>query len=119
MLKLLKIGKHKVDENIKQFAFDGCHKIYLITDKEEKEKMIKEKGWEKGDFFRVTGTNLEQCYYNSCPLRFINYGEWKGYRTIIPQCAKTVSFVYEDTITKIKERHIIDFNKDTIKREVI
>lgn len=113
MLKLLKIGRHKIEE--KEFAFDGCHKIYLITNKQEKEKMIKEKGWEKGDFFKIAGNNLEQCYYNTCPLRFIDYGENKGYRTVIPQCSIRSTFTYLNTGTGMIEKHIIDFHKDNIE----
>ena len=119
MLKLLKIGRHKIEDNIKEFAFDGCHKIYLVSEKSEKEEMKKNKGWEDSDFHKMTNTNLEECYYNSCPLRFIDMGESRGFKTIVPQCATKVSFFYEDTQTKVREKHTIDFNKDTIIKEIL
>ena len=55
--------------NATQFAFDGCHKIYLLHDGETRTDV--ERIW--------PGTNniypiekLEETYRNSCPLTFIS-----------------------------------------------
>ena len=89
---LLKVNNHKVD-NIKEFFFDGCHKIYLIEDEEDKKKFIGENNYLKEDIYPIE--DLEKVFANSCPLRFINTCKLK---TIVPQCKKSVKFVYDDKI---------------------
>lgn len=52
-----------------EFAWDTCHKIYLINTKEDKAQLT-EYGY---DFFPIA--ELEECYENSCSLRFISNGD--------------------------------------------
>ena len=114
MLKLKQIGRHKIDENIKEFCFDGCHKLYLISNKEEKQDMIDNKGWEKTDFLKLKGTLLEELYYSSCSLRFIEYAQSRCFKSVVPQFTNKTTFVYEDTATKQIVKHIVDIQKDRI-----
>jgi hypothetical protein len=93
-MKLIKIGKTKIDENIKEFAFDGCHKIYLMTSNEGKQDMLNN-GWVETDFYSID--KLEEVFYNSCGLRFINLDRTKDFKTIVPQCAEKVTFTYLDS----------------------
>jgi hypothetical protein len=68
----------------KHFAFDGCHKIYLIESKADKEEAI------------ATGysiypiSQLQQSYENSCPLKFIN--NWQLDKQFVSQCEEEVEF---------------------------
>ena len=49
----------------KEFAFDNCHKIYLVNTDLEKAKLT-EYGY---DFFPIEG--IKEAYERSCSLRFI------------------------------------------------
>lgn len=53
----------------KLFAFDGCHKIYIIEDEDDYEK-ADELGYNIYDI-----EDIEEAYNNSCELRFIS--NWK------------------------------------------
>ena len=79
------------------FAFDGCHKIYVL------------KGWndvkefKKLDYklFRLE-SGIIQCYLDSCSLRFIDLydgskGDDEKYIQVVPQFAKKVVFEGFDT----------------------
>lgn len=51
------------------FAYDGCHKIYILEDKEDTKEAI-------GLGYKICLLEtLEDTYNNSCSLRFIN--NWK------------------------------------------
>lgn len=51
------------------FAYDGCHKIYILEDDNDLE--------EAREMFDIKHIeDLPNTYYNSCPLRFIN--NWKS-----------------------------------------
>lgn len=115
MLELIKIGKKKIDKNVKEFAFDGCHKIYLISNEQEKQDMIKNNNYLKEDFIKNKETNLEECFVNSCSLRFINYGKSKDYETVVPQCAMATTFTYKDTITNRIVKHIVNNKTGNVK----
>lgn len=78
------------DENGKQFdtmkgigfAYDGCHKIYILeNDKDTKD--LQEIGYEIHDL-----SELAETFENSCELRFINSANLK--KTLIPQFAENV-----------------------------
>lgn len=61
-----------------QFAWDGCHKIYIIENQEEVTEAEKV-GYEILDI-----KNLETAWEKSCELRFINF--WNLDKdAIIPQ----------------------------------
>lgn len=53
----------------RRFAYDGCHKIYLIEDDADLENALS-LGYEIRNI-----ELLEETYNNSCELRFIN--DWK------------------------------------------
>lgn len=62
-----KIEKVVNEGKIKKFAYDGCHKIYLI-ESEEQEKEAKS--------YRYNILPIEELlntYEDSCSLRFINF----------------------------------------------
>ena len=92
MSKLLKIGNYKISDNIKEFFFDDCHKIYLIEDQKDKEDMFSI-GWREEDIHKID--ELEDVFNDSCPLRFISTCKLK---TIVPQCQKETKFTYDDHI---------------------
>lgn len=48
-----------------EFAFDSCHKIYLVNSKEDKDELT-EYGY---DFYPID--QLKEAYERSCSLRFI------------------------------------------------
>lgn len=52
-----------------KFAYDGCHKIYIIEDEVDERKALK-LGY---DIFTID--ELEDTWNNSCELRFIS--NWK------------------------------------------
>ena len=60
----MKINGHEV--KAKRFAFDGCHKIYLLESKEDV-KSAKETGY---TMYPIK--MLEETYEDSCGLRFIS-----------------------------------------------
>jgi hypothetical protein len=51
----------------KEFAYDGCHKIYLIETEEEKQEAL------NYEYNILDISKLEETYNKSCPLKFINY----------------------------------------------
>lgn len=67
----------------KEFAFDGCHKFYLIQTKKDRAQAL-EAGY---DLLPINRLPLE--FQNSCPLRYIN--TWK-LKAIIPQFTPAVRF---------------------------
>ena len=60
-----------------QFAYDGCHKIYIIEDEQDKQEAI------KLNYKLYHIEELPQTYNNSCSLRFIN--NWKLDKTFCGQ----------------------------------
>lgn len=94
MSKLLKVGNFKISNNIKEFFFDGCHKIYLIEDEEDKKLFLSENNYLTEDIFKID--ELEDIFNNSCPLRFINTCKLKS---IVPQARQQVKFTYNDKIS--------------------
>lgn len=77
--------------------YDGCHKIYILTDEQEREEVL-----DNGGYYIVPNLNLEtsltlirEWYEESCGLEFVNMilpveGEYKDenerYVRIISQC---------------------------------
>ena len=60
------------------FAFDGCHKIYLVEDDYDYNKM-RSLGYAIYDI-----EELPMAWVDTCPLRFINSADLN--RTYVPQC---------------------------------
>ena len=53
----------------KEFAYDGCHKIYILESGQDK-RWARHYGY---DFYPIE--NIKECYENSCDLKFIY--NWK------------------------------------------
>ena len=63
------------------FAYDGCHKIYLITNMHDED--------EAHDYgYELWGVeNLPTIWNDSCPLRFISFWDVENLKgNIVPQC---------------------------------
>ena len=60
-----------------RFAFDGCHKIYLIATDEEAKDAI------ECDYEIRPITDLPACWVDTCPLRFVN--RWGTFETVVGQ----------------------------------
>ena len=55
----------------KYFAFDGCHKFYLLHDNSERSTMVmRSVGWEDDDFYPIE--ELPMYWDMACPLKFIS-----------------------------------------------
>lgn len=66
------------------FAYDGCHKIYLLNNDEEMCQAL-ECGYGIYDI-----SLLKEKYENSCPLRFIT--DWTDLKPIVEQGEENVEF---------------------------
>ena len=73
------------------FAFDGCHKIYVIED-ETDYKIAFDNGYLKEDIFPMN--KLLETFENSCPLRFIS--NMKLTKRFINQCEMIFDDDYSD-----------------------
>lgn len=73
------------------FAFDGCHKIYIIED-EEDFKTVEDRGYTKDDILPMN--KLLETFENSCPLRFIS--NVKLTKQFIKQCEMVFDDDYSD-----------------------
>ena len=67
----------KVVKHNGYFAYDGCHKIYILEDNEDVEN-AKNYGY---TIYPIV--ELKEAYKNSCPLRFID--SWKDFTTYVAQ----------------------------------
>ncbi len=55
------------------FAFDGCHKIYVVKDKQQAEQA-------RGNGYEIHClSELPQVWTNACPLRFISTWDLTDY----------------------------------------
>ena len=71
-----------IEIDAKEFAYEGCHKIYLIEDEKDKKDAI-ECGY---DIYPIA--ELEDIYNNSCELRFIN--NWQLTKNFVGQFEKAI-----------------------------
>lgn len=116
MLKLY--YKDKMYEiKVQSIAFDGCHKIYLITDNNEADE-AKSYGYKL-----VPVGYLNAIWESACPLRFIEFWDVKNLKgNIIPQCRDAEIQVdpINDITTIIPEDGVeIDFLEDYFKAGVV
>lgn len=73
-----------------EFAYDGCHKVYLIDTPAVRETLVGY-GYEEGDFHPVSA--LPELWETTCPLRFISWGDLRD-DDLVPQCEDgTVEYV--------------------------
>ena len=63
-----------------QFAYDGCHKIYLLSSWRDEREAAEAEGM---GYEILPVEELEETYEGSCPLRFI--GCWDLVATPVPQ----------------------------------
>lgn len=61
----------------RNFAYDNCHKIYIIEDEQDL-KEAKKIGY---DIYSIV--DIKDAYENSCPLRFIS--DWKLKKNYVGQ----------------------------------
>jgi hypothetical protein len=73
----LKINGKTVEAT--EFAFDGCHKIYLITNPEGRQRMVDYGyGADNDDSAILPVSELAQAWRQSCFLRFISPADLEG-----------------------------------------
>lgn len=65
-----------------EFAYDGCHKIYLIDSPEDRQRMLDCGYTEEGDILPVS--ELPDVWDETCPLRFISSADLE--HEYVPQC---------------------------------
>jgi hypothetical protein len=73
----IEIGLKIASQYGDSFAFDGCHKIYIIKNKQEKEEA------EKNGYKILNMAKLKETYLKSCPLRLVN--SWDLKMSFVPQ----------------------------------
>ena len=64
------INGHKITE--KQFAYEGCHKIYLIANDEQRDQAL------SLNYHILPIEDIEETFIGSCPLRFIDTWDFKS-----------------------------------------
>ena len=81
-------SSYDVPSTVKEFAYDGCHKCYIIETEEDK------KGMTEFGYDVLPIIDLANTFNNSCPLRFIDNASLT--KAIVPQCEEYVKFIYDD-----------------------
>ena len=84
----------------KEFAFDGCHKFYLLKTYGEKVEA------EQYGYKIYPIKELPRMFWNSCPLRFIS--TWDLTEKIVPQGFNAVTFEGVENNGKV----VMDFYND-------
>lgn len=92
-MKPVKLNKKSI-KKATSFAFDGCHKVYLLTDKDDIKTIKEEYG-----FIICPIEVLEETFKNTCGLRFVSW--WNTLDSVIPQFTKNVIFTYNDETKSI------------------
>lgn len=82
LLEKIKITINGKPISAKEFAFDGCHKIYLINTKEDKAQLVEY----DYDIFPIE--DIKEVYEGSCSLRFIQ--DMTTFMDIVKQFEKAV-----------------------------
>ncbi len=67
-----------------EFAFDGCHKIYICESTSESEEAM------QSGYTILPIDQLESAYERSCALRFIS--NWRLDKTFVEQFTDSVEF---------------------------
>ena len=82
MRLILKYEDKKYEvQNCREFAWDGCHKIYLITTQDEAAQ-AHGYGYDLLDI-----SEIKRVYEESCPLKFIDFWDVENIKhPVIPQC---------------------------------
>lgn len=90
----------------KEFAFDGCHKFYLLEGDEERVEL------EQCGYKIYPIEELPKLFWKSCPLRYIK--TWRQSGVYVSQGEPIVTFTYSD-----KKVVVMDFVNDVCKPEVL
>lgn len=100
-----------IEINAIGFAYDGCHKIYLLNNGDD----IVEAEDNGYDVFDIDG--IVSAFIYSCPLRFIN--EWGGdFKSIISQAENNIvfeGFKVPDDLDSMDYEIVIENNKCILK----
>ena len=78
----------------KEFAYDGCHKIYLINSDKDREEAV------EMQYPLYPIAELEQKYKTSCGLEFIN--NW-DLSSVVPQFAENVLFEGFEAVETVEQ----------------
>ena len=95
---MLKINGKEVITN-GAYAFDNCHKFYILENDNEKFKAL------EYDYEICPIQNLVTDLKNSCPLRFINSFDLT--QTYLPQFAESVEIEIDGKIESIQFERIL------------
>lgn len=76
----MKINSIEITQNT--FAYDGCHKIYLLNSESDKKEAL-----DLG-YYILPINQIEEVFLNSCELRFIY--TWKSLESVVGQYEKAV-----------------------------
>ena len=60
---------NEISSSAKEFAWDGCHKLYLMNTEKDRQEFL-EHGY---TLFPIE--KLKECYDSSCSLKFISDGD--------------------------------------------
>lgn len=77
-----------IEITAKEFAYDGCHKIYLIESQEERDEA-------ESYGYKIYPINeIADKFDNSCSLRFIE--TWTDYKKIVSQFEECVHIEWDE-----------------------
>lgn len=99
MLKFIYKNK-EYEVKADMFAYDGCHKIYLITNMHDED--------ESHDYgYELRGVEeLPAIWDVTCPLRFIQFWDVENLKgNLVPQC-------FDAKIERVGEDIVINFDQD-------
>ena len=73
---------NKIEITAKKFAYDGCHKIYLLENEAEEAEALENR-------YTIYPIELvKETYKDSCSLRFISSWNMKEYKVYVGQCER-------------------------------
>ena len=83
-----------------KFAYDGCHKIYLITSEKDESE-----AWDYS--YQLRGVEELPAIWNAtCPLRFIQFWDVENLKgNLVPQC-------FDAKIERVEGDIVISFYQD-------
>lgn len=78
-----------IEESGLRLAYDGCHKIYVIETDDEREKMIRDYGYEPADIFPAS--EIRNLIEGSCSLVFVRAASLRSdHPWGISQCTRNI-----------------------------
>lgn len=76
--ELINMKINNIEISAKHFAYDGCHKIYLIETEEQRREA------QSSEYEVLHISKLKKTFENSCGLRFIS--NWALNKQYVDQC---------------------------------